>query len=121
MVFVRGIRGAVTVERNDTQEILDATREMLALIIQRNQINIKDICSIFFTVTPDLNAGFPAKAARDMGWEYVPLMCALEVGVEKALPRCIRVLVHVNTEKAQKDMKHVYLRNAACLRPDLSD
>ncbi|AEF94863.1 chorismate mutase [Desulfotomaculum nigrificans CO-1-SRB] len=117
--FVRGIRGATTVERNEAQEIFDATQELLRSILEQNQINIEDICSVFFTVTPDLNAAFPARAARAMGWDYVPLMCALESDVVGALPKCIRVLVHVNTSKGQKEMKHVYLRQAINLRPDL--
>ncbi|GAB6156987.1 chorismate mutase [Desulfotomaculum varum] len=117
--FVRGIRGAVTVERNVSQEIIEATQELIKAIVERNQISVEDIGSIFFTVTPDLNSEFPAKAVRAMGWHYVPLLCAQEINVAGSLPRCIRVLVHVNTGKSQQEMIHVYLREAAHLRPDL--
>jgi chorismate mutase len=119
MVYIRGIRGAITVERNDKDEVLKATREMLEEIVQQNNLKVEDICSAIFTLTPDLNAVFPAKAARDMGWTYVPMIGSVEVAVPNALPRCIRVLLHVNTNKAQKDIKHVYLRRATSLRPDL--
>lgn len=117
---VRGIRGAITVERNDQQEILQATRELLEKLVEENKLEVEDICSVFFTVTQDLDAEFPAKAARSIGWDYVPLVCALELDVEGALPKCIRVLAHVNTCKSQRDIKHVYLRQAAKLRPDLA-
>ncbi|MCL5779874.1 MAG: chorismate mutase [Firmicutes bacterium] len=119
--FVRGIRGAITVERNDRQEIIEATQELVKTIIERNQLSTEDICSAFFTVTPDLNAEFPAKAARALGWDYVPLLCAQELDVAGAIARCVRVLVHVNTTKPQREIKHVYLREAANLRPDLTE
>lgn len=118
--YVRGIRGAITVERNEGQLIIDATRELLETIVEQNRLDTKDICSVFFTVTSDLNTEFPAKAARSLGWQLVPLLCALELDVAGALSRCIRVLVHVNTTKSQDEIKHVYLRDAAGLRPDLS-
>lgn len=118
---VRGVRGAITVEQNNGQEIIEATRELLIEIVQSNQLKIEDICSAFFTVTSDLDKDFPAKAARSLGWQYVPLLCALEVDVAGALPRCIRVLLHVNTTKDQYQIKHVYLRDAVVLRPDLTD
>lgn len=118
---VRGIRGAITVERNDRQEILRATQELLKAIIDENELVTEDICSAFFTVTQDLNSEFPAKAARAMGWHYVPMLCALELQVPGALSRCIRILVHVNTDKSQREIKHVYLRDAVKLRPDLAD
>ncbi|MEW6063633.1 MAG: chorismate mutase [Bacillota bacterium] len=119
--FVRGIRGAITVERNDRQEIVEATQELVKTIIESNQLSTEDICSAFFTVTPDLNAEFPAKAARALGWDYVPLLCAQELDVAGAIARCVRVLVHVNTTKSQREIKHVYLREAANLRPDLTE
>lgn len=118
---VRGIRGAITVERNDSKEILEATSILLQTIVERNQLSVEDICSAFFTVTPDLDAEFPAKAARILGWQYVPLMCALELPVEGALAKCIRVLLHVNSTKTPKEIVHVYLKEAAVLRPDLLD
>lgn len=117
--YVRGIRGAITVERNHRQDIIEATQELIKAIVDGNQLSAEDICSAFFTVTPDLNAEFPAKAARAMGWDLVPLLCAQELDVAGALPRCIRVLVHVNTHKSQGEIKHIYLREASALRPDL--
>ena len=119
MTFIRGIRGAITVEQNDSKEIMEATQELLRTIIERNQLVLEDVGSVFFTATEDLNAEFPAKAARAIGWDQVPLFCALELPVKGALARCIRVLVQVNTNKSQKEIKHVYLREAVRLRPDL--
>ncbi len=116
---LRGIRGAITVERNSAEEIVAATRELLTAIIKENSINIEDIASAFFTVTADLNTGFPATAAREIGWKYVPLLCTTEINVPGGLGKCIRVLVHVNTQKSQKEIKHIYLRDAVQLRVDL--
>ncbi len=116
---LRGIRGAITVERNSAEEIVSATRELLQTIINENELDPEDIASAFFTVTADLNAEFPASAAREMGWKYVPLLCSTEIDVPGRLGRCIRVLVHVNTQKSQIDLKHIYLRDAARLREDL--
>ena len=121
MAFIRGIRGAITVERNNSEEIMEATQELLRTIIESNQLVLEDIGSVFFTSTEDLNAEFPAKAARAIGWDHVPLFCTLELPVEGALARCIRVLIQVNTNKSQKEIKHVYLRDAVSLRPDLVD
>lgn len=115
----RGIRGAITVERNEAEEIISATRELLEAIIRENDLDPEDIASAFFTVTPDLDAEFPASAAREMGWKYVPLLCATEINVPKRLTKCIRILVHVNTGKSQRELKHVYLREAVQLRVDL--
>lgn len=118
---VRGIRGAITVEANDKQQVLDATRELLQAVIADNGIVPDDVCSIFITVTNDLDEAFPAVAIRQMqGWELVPLMCALEVPVKGSLERCIRFMLLVNTDKGQADIKHVYLSGARVLRPDLS-
>lgn len=118
---VRGIRGAITVDANEEQPILSATIEMLNGIIAENQIVPDDICSVFVTVTNDLDETFPARAIRQMkGWELVPLMCALEVPVKGSLERCIRLMVLVNTNKTQADIRHVYLNGAQALRPDLS-
>lgn len=119
-MLVRGIRGAVTVEANDALAILEGTKELLTKLIIQNQIQLEDICSAYFTVTKDLTSEFPAKAARQLGWQSVPLMCAQEIDVTDGLPRCIRVLLHVNTNKSQKEIKHVYLREAVKLRPDLT-
>lgn len=115
----RGIRGAITVEGNSADAILDATREMLAQIVAANGISAQDVASAFFTATPDLNAAFPAQAAREMGWDHVALLDAQEIPVPGSLSHCVRVLVHWNTDKAQDEIHHVYLRGAASLRPGL--
>ena len=119
-MLCRGVRGATTVERNDRDEILVATRELLALLIRRNAMKKGDVASAIFTTTPDLNAEFPALAARQLGWLDVPLLCGHEMAVLDGLPRCIRVLVHWNTDKAQDAIHHVYVRDAMKLRPDLT-
>lgn len=116
----RGIRGATTVAENEAETILQATRELLEAILKENDgMTTEDIGSAVFTVTEDLTATFPAQAARQMGWGLVPMMCAREIPVPGSLPRVIRVLVHWNTETLQGDIKHVYLRDAVKLRPDL--
>ncbi|TVY04574.1 chorismate mutase [Cohnella terricola] len=118
---VRGIRGAITVEQNEEQLILDATIELLNGIVEVNQFEPEDIASVFVTVTQDLDATFPARAIRQMaGWELVPLMCSLEVPVKGSLEKCIRLMVLVNTNVPQKDIRHVYLNRAQALRPDLA-
>jgi chorismate mutase len=118
---VRGIRGAITVEINDKQQVLDATLELLHTMIAENGIVPDDVCSIFITVTNDLDEAFPAKAIRETsGWELVPLMCALEVPVKGSLEKCIRFMLLINTDKGLADIKHVYLGGASVLRPDLS-
>ncbi len=120
-MFVRGIRGATTVERNEENDILSATTALLNQIIAENGIIPEEIASVFVTVTPDLTATFPARAIRQMqGWDLVPLMCSLEIPVEGGLPRCIRLMVMVNTDKQQNEIIHVYQREAMRLRPDLS-
>ena len=116
----RGIRGATTVPADDPDLILDATRELLEEILYENDtMRPEDIASAFFTVTDDLASTFPAQAAREMGWELVPMLCAREIPVPDSLPRVIRVLVHWNTEVPQSEITHVYLREAVKLRPDL--
>lgn len=116
----RGVRGATTVEANTKEAILKATRQLLALIIRRNDIDPKDIASAIFTVTRDVNAEFPALAARQMGWLDVPLLCGYEVDVPGSLPLCVRILLHWNTNRAQHAIHHVYIHDAVALRPDLS-
>lgn len=113
----RGIRGATTVERNDRDEIIAATTELLNLVVQLNGLRSEDIAHVWFTVTPDLDAEFPAFAARELGWTEVPLMCGREIPVPGALPLCIRALVSWNTAKSQRDVRHVFLRRARELRP----
>ena len=117
----RGIRGATTVEKNDREAILTATRQLLALLIRRNNIDRADVASATFTTTPDVDAEFPALAARQLGWLDVPLLCGHEIAVPGSLPMCIRVLIHWNTELAQADVQHVYIHDAIRLRPDLSE
>ena len=117
---IRGIRGAITVSADQPDLILQATRELLEAIMESNDgMDPKDIASVVFTVTDDLASTFPAQAARQMGWGLVPMLCAREIPVPDSLPRVIRVLVHWNTEVAQSQVTHVYLREAVKLRPDL--
>ena len=113
----RGIRGATTVERNDRPEILKATRELLEVIVRLNGLRPEDIASVWFTVTADLDAEFPAFAARELGWTEVPLMCGQEIPVPGALPGCIRVLIDWNTAKTQHEVRHAFLHRAKELRP----
>jgi chorismate mutase len=115
----RGIRGAITVETDSATAILTATRELLTRIVEINGIAVEDIASAFFTVTPDLTAAFPAQAARELGWQHVALLDAQEIAAPGGLSRCVRVLVHWNTERPQIEIRHVYLRDATSLRPDL--
>jgi chorismate mutase len=114
----RGIRGATTVDSNTPEAILEATSELLAEMMRANGITVDDLASAFFTTTPDLNAEFPAVAARALGWHDVALMCGHEMNVPGSLPMCLRILLHVNTEKAAPELVHVYLRGSAVLRPD---
>lgn len=117
----RGIRGAVTVDANTEQAILDATVDLLTQMARSNEVDADDIAGIFFTASPDLTAAFPAEAARRLtGWTQVPLMCAQEIPVPGALPRCVRVLMLINTTKTLDEVQHVYLRGAERLRPDLT-
>ena len=117
---VRGVRGATTVSANSRDEILEATEELLLEMQQRNGFDPPDIASVFFTVTTDLDAVFPPQAARDLGWVNVPMIGSNEIPVPDALTRCIRVLLHLNTQMKQDEIKHVYLRGACVLRPDLA-
>ena len=118
-MLTRGVRGATTVEANSPESILEATKELLAAMLKVNELDVEYVASAFFTVTPDLNAEFPAIAARDMGWSSVALLCGHEMNKPGALPMTLRVLLHVNTEKAAREIKHVYLRGARVLRPDI--
>ncbi len=118
-MFVRGIRGATTASSNTSEDILAATTELLLTMVRANRVDIADLASIYFTMTPDLDAAFPAKAARDLGWNATPLLDAQAPRVHGDLPRCIRVLMHWNTETAAAGIQHVYLGEARQLRPDL--
>ena len=117
----RGVRGATTVEANTREAILKATRQLLALIIRRNGIDSTDVASAVFTVTRDLDAEFPALAARQFGWLDVPLLCGYEVEVRGSLSSCVRILLLWNTTKSQKEIHHIHIHDAVALRPDLSN
>jgi len=117
---VRGIRGAITVEENTAEKIITNTKILLSEIIKQNNIRLEDIVSCTFSVTRDLDTVYPAVAAREMGWATVPLMCVNEMFVSGSLERVIRVLLLVNTMKSQKEVRHVYLKKAKQLRPDLA-
>ncbi|GJG89280.1 hypothetical protein tb265_44610 [Gemmatimonadetes bacterium T265] len=117
---VRAVRGATTVEVDEPCAIKAATCELLATILERNSVHPDDLISAVFTVTGDLTSAFPALAAREMGWTDVPLLCALEIPVPDALPRCVRVLLHVTSTRPRAAIDHVYLRRAVALRPDLA-
>ena len=119
LVLCRGIRGATTVEADTAKAILAATTELLTEIVKANDLDSRDVASALFTVTPDLTTAFPARAARDLSWQHVPLLDAQEVPVPGSLTRCVRVLIHWNTAKLQSEIRHVYLRGADALRPDL--
>ena len=117
-VRLQGIRGATTVDRNDADEILAATDELLRAVIDANGLEPDDIVSALFTVTRDLDAAFPARAAEDFGWNIVALLHATEIPVPGSLPKCIRLLVHAYTSRARAEIRHCYLRGATALRPD---
>ncbi|MGN8647070.1 chorismate mutase [Gracilibacillus sp. HCP3S3_G5_1] len=118
--MIRGIRGATTVKNNDADEMVQATKEMMEAMAKENDIDPEMIASVMISVTPDLNATFPAKALRLIdGWKYVPVMCMPEINVPGSLPKCIRVMMTVNTSKSQKEIEHIYLNDAVKLRPDL--
>ena len=114
------IRGAISVERNDARQIADATRELIGEIVKRNSLETDEVVSVLFTLTPDLSAGFPALAAREMGWVDVPLLCAAEIPVPGSLPMCLRTLVHVELSAPRRLDTHVYLKKAVVLRPDIA-
>jgi chorismate mutase len=116
----RGVRGATTTDTNTSEEILKATRELLALMIRQNGIQPEDVASAIFSTTHDLDAEFPALAARQLGWMDVALMCTNELDVPGSLRRCIRILLHWNTDKMAGEIVHVYVKGARSLRPDLS-
>ena len=121
-MFSRGIRGAITVENDTVEEIGQATVEMFSKIIELNDVKIEDISHIIFTMTKDLKTAFPAKFMRaNFDVSYVPMMCLNELNIEPSLTKCIRVLVVVNTEKTQQEIKHVYLKGAKVLRPDIAN
>ena len=118
-MLVRGIRGAITVKENTKKDILADTKELLLILKKSNDFNIEDIVSIFFSTTLDLDSAFPAAAARELGWSEVPLFGMQEANVHNGLKKCIRILIQINCEKKQSEIKHCYLREAKNLRKDL--
>ena len=118
MPVCRGLRGATTVPENQADAILEATAELLRALVERNDLQEADVASVLFTATPDLDAAYPAVAARQLGWTQTALLCVQEMAVRGSLPRCIRVLIHWNTDRPQEQLHHVYLREARKLRPD---
>lgn len=119
-MFCRGVRGATTVAANNREEILSATRQLLALMIRSNGIRTEDVGSAFFTVTKEIDAEFPALAARQLGWLDVPMLCSYEISVPGSLPLCVRIMIMWNTDKTQSEVHHIYIREAKRLRPDKS-
>ena len=117
---VRAIRGATQVDADDRDEVLAATRELVSTVIERNGIDSEQLISILFTATPDLTSEFPALAARELGLGDVPLMCATEIDVPHALPRVLRLMAHVETDRSRDAIQHVYLRGAVALRRDIA-
>jgi len=117
-VWCRGLRGAITIPENKKEAIAASTKELLQKIIDVNNVNVGDITCIFFTTTSDLNAAFPAAAARELGWTRVPLLCGHEMNVPGSLPGCLRVLVLFNTDKKNEELIHVYLGGAVALRDE---
>lgn len=116
---VRAVRGAVQVDDDDRELILDGIRELVTVVMERNGLQPDDLISVVFTATPDLRAEFPAYAARQLGITDVPFLCATEIDVPGAMPRVLRLLAHVETERPRSQLRHVYLRGAAALRTDL--
>jgi chorismate mutase len=118
-VSIRAIRGAIQIDADTREDVLEGSAELVTAVLERNRLSADDIISILFTATPDLTAEFPAYAARLLGLTDVPLMCASEIAVPGAMPRVLRLLAHVETDLGRADVRHVYLRGAAALRSDL--
>jgi chorismate mutase len=117
---MRGVRGAITVEADEPAAILSATQRLLREMMARNGLELDDVVSVLFSLTPDLHAAFPALGARELGWVHVPMLHVAEIDVPGALGRCIRVLMHVSTPRSMHEIDHVYLDGATVLRPDLT-
>ncbi len=122
MTAVRGIRGAITVSANVRDEIMDATEQLLNEMVAANDVSSEDLGAVYFTLTSDLNAEFPAVAARErLGWRLVPLINSIEIDRPGAMSKCIRVLMYWNTTRSQAEIRHIYLRDAIALRADITD
>jgi chorismate mutase len=119
-VTVRAIRGAIQVDADDRDAILEGTAELVSAVVNRNDLTPDDVISVLFTVTPDLTSEFPALAARKLGFHAVPLMCATEIPVKGAMPRVVRLMAHVETDRTRAEIQHVYLRGATALRLDIA-
>jgi chorismate mutase len=119
-VAVRAVRGAVQLDQDERQHLLESTQELVREVLRVNDFGIEDLISVFFTVTPDLHSEFPALAARELGLGEVPLMCAQEIDVQGAMPRVVRLMAHVETDRTRAQVQHVYLRGATALRRDLA-
>ncbi len=119
--LIRGLRGATTCAADAPKLIAEATQELLRAMMARNGLDHDDVVSVLFTTSPDLTSAFPATGARGVGFGDVPLLCASEINVPGAMPRCVRVLMHVYTTRAREDLRHVYLRGAQTLRDDLPE
>ena len=117
---VRAVRGATQVDEDDRDQILEATAELVSEVMTRNSLTTDDVISVIFTATPDLTAEFPALAARKLGFNEVPLLCASEIDVPHALPRVIRLMAHIETDRPRSEIQHVYLRGAVALRLDIA-
>ena len=117
-MMVRGVRGAISVSKDEVDDILEATRRLLLTIVDQNGIDPKDLASVWLTTTPDIVSCFPAIAARQIGWVDVPLICAHEMSVDGAMPLVVRVMMHWNTTKSQQEINHIYLGETVKLRPD---
>ncbi|GAA2397955.1 chorismate mutase [Nonomuraea africana] len=118
--MVRAIRGAIQVEANDRDAIISGTTELVSAVMERNQLTTDEVISVLFTATPDLTAEFPALAARKLGFHDVPLICCTEIDVPNALPRVVRLMAHVETDRPRAEIQHVYLRGATVLRQDIA-
>jgi chorismate mutase len=119
-VAVRAVRGATQVDADDREQILEATTELVSEVMGRNGLSTEEVISVLFTATPDLVAEFPALAARKLGFHEVPLLCASEIAVPHALPRVIRLMAHIETDRPRSEIQHVYLRGATALRLDIA-
>ena len=119
--MIRGLRGATTCTSDTAEQIVTATQELLTMLMERNNLTHDDVVSVIFTTSPDLTATFPATAARGVGFGDIPLICASEINVPGSMAMCIRVLMHVYTDRARTEIRHVYLRNAQSLRDDLPE
>jgi chorismate mutase len=117
---VRAIRGAIQLERDERNHLLQSTAELVTKVLHANELSTADLISIWFTATPDITSEFPALAARELGMGDVPLMCSVEMDVERALPRIIRLMMHVESSRPRSEIQHIYLRGATALRSDLA-